>query len=106
MSDLAEFGVVQEECYFCGQLRTIRFNEHYTFCPNCSAIYTFFILVDSNCEHVSNNTPAVIREPWYYRGPERPIKPYIYEGKVLSYGQIRKVQKCSVCNKKCIADGW
>ena len=83
-------------CYFCGNEETILFHEHYTFCPNCSAIYTDLMIQESNCDHVKSGVPVALREPWYAKNRN---VPFIKED-VLGF------QKCSVCGKPCIADGW
>ena len=92
-----EFGIIEETCYFCGQSKVIGFNEHYTFCPECSAIYTFMIIQRKSCEHITDDTPIAERSPWYKEYRE---KPHILSN---SYGTG---QKCSVCSKHVLADGW
>ncbi len=90
--DLCEFGIVDRACYFCGQPRTIRFQEHSIFCPNCSAIYCKMILQESHCKHFTGDQAIVIDfEPCYveYRN-----KPYIMAG-----------DKCSICGLNVWADG-
>jgi len=102
--DLCEFGVVHEECYFCGQPRTILFNEHYIFCPNCAVTYTDMMIQESNCVHIKSGVPVVISNPWYsgYNDSNRKsMKTHIY----LLDGEST-MQFCSKCNLKCIADGW
>jgi len=96
--DLCEFGIDEEKCYFCGQPRTVRFSEHWIFCPNCSAMYTFMIIVESNCDHIKDNIPYVIKEPWYNKMKHE--KPYAHDTEDL------KMQICSVCGKECVMDGW
>ena len=91
--DLCEFGIVDRACYFCGQPRTVRHSEHYTFCPNCSAIYSKMILQESHCKHFSEDQAIVIElEPCY---PEYRDKPYIDKGDI-----------CSVCGLNVDANGW
>lgn len=96
--DMCEFDTVDEECYFCGQPRTIRFSEHFTFCPNCSAIYTVHILQKSGCDHIKDGIPFVLRHPWY--AGLKDDKAYI----ISSLHEDKQV--CSICGKECIADGW
>lgn len=79
------------KCYFCGE-DTVRFHEHYFFCPECSAIYTYLIVWSSKCSHIKEGIPTVLREPWY--ADLRNKKAYI------------KDEKCSICHKECVADGW
>jgi len=90
--DLCEFGIVKKKCYFCDQPRTIRFNEHYTFCPNCSAIYSEQILQVSHCKHFSGDSAVVIKvEPSHIEGK----KPFVMKGDI-----------CSECSVNVWADGW
>lgn len=109
--DLCEFGVVHEDCYFCGQPRMIRFDEHYYFCPNCSAIYTFNIIIEANCNHIDSNKriPIVSRVPsriinQWGDGQLIRISPSV--GKVYIEEDDHCDQTCSVCHQPCIADGW
>lgn len=96
--DLCEFGIVDEECYFCGQPRTIRFDEHYYFCPNCTALYTFFMIKKTKCKHITKDTPFLLRKPYWHTNMKD--KKYIYED------DDGETQRCSECNAECIADGW
>jgi len=95
---MCEFSITDEKCYFCGQPKVVRFNEHYTFCPNCAAIYTYLMIQKSNCKHIKDGIPLLIHMRWV----KKDIKPYIYEEQ-LDDGEI---QRCSICGKICIADGW
>lgn len=96
--NLCEFGIEPEECYFCGQPNTIGFQEHYTFCPNCAAIYTFSIIQESYCDHIDpdKNIPCVDRIPCYKSDRD---KVHIVE-------DDNGDQRCSICDSICIADGW
>lgn len=98
MEDLCEFGTVEEECFFCKQPRTIAFNEHYTFCPNCSTIYTYIIILkDKNtCSHINGDEPTVIKRPIYKYVRD---KVHIYEAGKNSY-------HCSYCHNTVHIDGW
>ena len=89
----------EEKCYFCGT-KTIRFHEHYYFCPECSAIYTYLIIQQSSCTHITTGVdfPTVIRVPWYKKVRDNKI--YIRD----DYKDDN--QRCSVCSKICVADGW
>ena len=89
----------EEKCYFCDK-STVRFHEHYHFCPECSAIYTYLIVWKSNCKHIKDRMPTVIREPWYKELRMDDKKPYIVDTKASGK------QTCSVCNKPCTSDGW
>jgi hypothetical protein len=78
-------------CYFCGAIHTtIVIHEHYMFCKDCTALYTFHYDV-TGCEHVENKpVPRALRLPWYEKAR---IKPYYNS-------------RCSVCKKRIRADGW
>ena len=91
--NLCEFAVIKKKCYFCDQPRTIQFNEHFTFCPNCSSIYSKQILQKSHCKHFSGDQAIVIKlEPCYSEDRD---KPYITEG-----------DTCSICGANVWAGGW
>jgi len=85
----------QKPCYFCGHKETIRFAEHWIFCPECAAIYTHCI-VWKGCKHVKEGTPVVRSDCWYKDVREK--KAYIEEHKDRQY--------CSVCHAVVEADGW
>jgi len=99
---MTDFAIVNEECYFCSHKKTVLFDEHYSFCPDCSAIYTNMIAVET-CQHFKDDVIVVVREPWFtylkkeLRDEE---KAYIVEDECSGMGQ------CSMCGKLCIADGW
>ena len=110
---VCEFAVIDEECYFCNHPITLLFNEHYSFCPSCSAIYAFPMVQKKNCSHVSDTTPVADHPPWFKE--YRESKPYIYEeyedAEVLKKHSLyesagRILQKCSVCHSHCMADGF
>ena len=85
-----------EKCCFCGSDDIVWHNEHYTFCKNCTAIYTHSMLQKTNCSHITEDSVCVDRPPWFRNARES--VPYIKE---TDNGQF-----CSVCGKKVIADGW
>ena len=101
-----------KKCYLCNSKGLVKFNEHYYFCPECSCIYTYAIIMESNCNHIQENhslyiqsnysdpvkepIPTVIRDSWYKTIKD---KVYIIEGEDDS-------QTCSICGAECIADGW
>jgi hypothetical protein len=89
---------IRKECYFCGNPTTVRFHEHYTFCANCSAIYTFMVVHEHNCIHIGAGTPVVSHPPWYETD-----KSWIYEYEEDDPGVFFK---CSVCHADCEVDGW
>jgi len=105
-----QFAVIDEKCYFCDHPITVLFNEHYNFCPDCSAIYTFPTVHKTDCSHIRDNIPVAERPPWYKE--YRDAKPYIYEESSVFkrhslYEEIEGVtQKCSICHAECTADSW
>lgn len=90
------FGIVDEKCYFCGHEQTVIFNEHYTFCPECSAIYTSMMVIEG-CDHIKSNAVIALRKPWFK--DFKCDKPYIEEGDEGN-------EVCSECGLSVIADGW
>lgn len=88
------------KCYFCSSKNLVFTNEHYIFCRDCMALYTFMEILESNCKHISNNTPVCLHAPVYKILRNR--RPYI----VISPENRLPEQYCSICTKKCIADGW
>jgi hypothetical protein len=99
-----DFVIVSEKCYFCGKDETIVFHEHYTFCSNCSAIYTTTIIQSSGCKHIKGGVPRAIHEPWYKNARER--KAYIKERVVKHHHGEEIEQYCSICGSICTTDGW
>jgi len=91
-----EFGIVEEKCPFCGQEKVVQYDEHYYFCPGCVCIYTFPMVIESNCEHIKDGAPTLIHAG-RHKIPDRSV-PFIFE--------LSGTQLCSICNKTCIADGW
>lgn len=92
----AEFGVEKKACFFCGQPETVGFNEHYTFCPDCSAIFTK-MSIEKGCKHIHRSAVVVIRAPWY-RSVRESAKPHVLE---TESGNV-----CSVCREEIIDSGW
>ncbi len=103
--DLCEFGIVYGECVFCNQPRTVEFDKHYNFCPNCKAIYTTMLIQKAGCKHVVDGTPIAIQEPW--NEEDRKGAEFI---RVLRLSTVNPDEPdqyfCSVCSKKCVVDGW
>lgn len=93
----ANYGISLKPCYFCENENTIEFQEHYTFCPNCTAIYSFMMLWDA-CGHVAN-APVIIRYPW---NDNHLDKPFIYTALLDDPYPYR----CSECDVIIVADGW
>jgi hypothetical protein len=100
----AEFGIINEPCYFCSQPSIIKFSEHYYFCPECSSIYTKNIVFESSCDHIKDGIPTIVRKPWFKKVMEG--KAYITDGEYYSFGKINDKQVCSICNARCEAHGW
>lgn len=90
------FTITKNKCYFCNAEETIRFNEHWNFCGECSAIYTYMLIHESNCEHIHKGIPMVTTDCWFAK--VRRAKVFI---KYNSRGQV-----CSRCGEECYADGW
>ncbi len=93
------YGFVATKCYFCGHKETLSFREHYTFCPECSAIYTNMIVI-RGCDHIKNDATIALRKPWYHdmmRG-----KSFVVAGSIGA--GIR--DHCFECKAEIVADGW
>lgn len=89
-------------CYFCGA-DTLRFKEHYTFCPNCAVIYTNYIKHTKECDHVKDGTPNVLHPCWFKK--EREAKIHLIrppKGQQISWDEWR----CSKCDASAECDGW
>lgn len=93
-----DFAIINEACCFCGNNQVIKFHEHYYFCPECSAIYTFNILQSSECDHIKDGVPTVLREPWYKSARSKTV----YAKEIDKAGYT----VCSKCGKQCVVDGW
>ena len=93
---MGEYALVEEKCFFCNSEETLAFSEHYTFCPECTSIYTIMIPIQK-CECLLDTSPTVTREPWYKEIRDN-AKPHIIE-------DVHR-QKCSVCDSTVIYDGW
>jgi len=101
--DDAEFGIIEEECYFCGQSKVVLFDEHYIFCPYCMAVYTELMVKKSGCYHIKDGVPLAIRRPNIDIDEEKPSIVYV-PGMKNSDGEL--LQMCSKCGAACLADGW
>lgn len=82
-------------CYFCGST-TVRFAEHWKFCPECAAIYTNMIIWEKNCKHIKDRTPVARSDCWFKNVRDKKV--YIKE--------VNGVYVCSKCGKPVEADGW
>ena len=89
----AECGFIKEPCPFCKEEETLRFNEHYNFCPNCTAIYTD-MMVERSCEHFDKDALVVTREPGL-----RGLK---YDVTFIDANS----QRCNKCKTLCNLGGW
>jgi len=87
---------MNESCIFCKSTDLVTFSEHYTFCKNCSAIYTFNAVQEINCTHITKDSACVERPAWFKA--DRDSVAYIKE--------LGDRQVCSVCGAEVIADGW
>lgn len=83
-----------ERCFFCGEYTTI-IDEHYHYCPHCYAIYTYLIVHETNCDHITDDCPTVMRVPEFKLADD----PYIVN-------KSDEDMECSVCGAQCVADGW
>lgn len=90
------FTISTSGCYFCKSPEIIRFKEHWRFCPDCAAIYTWMVLLKIGCGHINAATPVVVSDCWYTK--DRRAKTFIKEN---NRGQV-----CSTCGESCEADGW
>jgi hypothetical protein len=115
---MAEFGIEKKKCYLCGNEGLVKFHEHYYFCPECACIYTYVMIIESNCDHLQENhffrsrkiypnpvkepTPTVIRDSWYKATRDENRQ----KGKAYIIEKEDDSQICSICGANCIADGW
>lgn len=93
---MREYGISDTEpCAFCGNEETVCFNEHWSFCPECAAIYTT-MWFHKGCKHIKKTELVVRSEPWYKDVRE----------KVAYTMDNDPKQRCSVCGKRNKLDGW
>lgn len=85
-----------EKCAFCNSEDTVTFGEHYTFCKECSSIYTQMMLLEKNCDHITDNSLYVLRLPWFKKLQN--VTPYIH---VVDGNAV-----CSMCGESVLSDGW
>lgn len=86
----------EKSCYFCGHMHTVRFAEHWTFCPECAAIYTYMLLLETRCKHIKDSIPFVSHDCWF--------KKYRQAQTFIKYND--RGQVCSKCGEECYVDGW
>ncbi|MGD9158304.1 MAG: hypothetical protein PVG39_07860 [Desulfobacteraceae bacterium] len=89
------------KCYFCDSEDIVIANEHYTFCRNCMALYTFMIVHEKDCDHINQGCPLAMHEPVYKSVREG--KPYIAKERVE---ENRSETFCSKCCAYVYVDGW
>ena len=89
----------RNKCWFCGSEEIVISNEHYIFCRNCMALYTYPIVSGITCVHIDKDTPLVLHECTFKASRAR--KAYI-----LEWSSEAPEQYCSVCYKTVSADGW
>lgn len=99
---MVELAVIKYPCFFCGISQTVQFDEHYTWCPCCRAVYTYMIIRERGCDHIPgrepDNCPVLVEMP-------RALE--VLEGKTyIEANEFGERQYCSVCGKTCVADGW
>ena len=94
-----DYGFIQEPCFFCGHENVLLHNEHYIFCPHCTALYTDQI-VQEGCEHIKKDAIVMIYEPGLKEVREKAQKEKAY------LKEENGKQYCSLCGKECVADGW
>jgi len=94
---MVEFETQDSPCYFCDHPQTVGFKEHYTFCPNCIAIYTVMIVHEAKCEHVKAGTPVMIRSP---------DAPVAIEDKEFFYSTRDGQYRCATCDAESVVAGW
>lgn len=93
---MRDYGLSEhEKCAFCGNLETVRFNEHYAFCPECAAIYTSMD-VEKGCEHIKEDALIVTHAPWFKDIRE----------KIAHVVKIDNKDCCSICQKPVEIGGW
>jgi 5-methylcytosine-specific restriction endonuclease McrA len=100
---MEEFGIVDEACYFCGHEQVVRFNEHFDFCPSCTAISTNMMTVET-CPHFENDAVVASREPWSAGLKKELVDKH--RAYIIEDDDGEGVGSCSICGKPCIADGW
>ena len=78
-----------ETCAFCGH-ESVSIEDGYHECLDCSVLYAFIHIKTSNCEHIVEGVPTVLREPWYD-----------YPKLTTTYVVDGETQRCSVCGAIC-----
>lgn len=91
-----KFEIQEKSCYFCNHTKVILFQEHYIFCPDCTAIYTFMTIQKAFCEHIEN-APVIYRHPWFDRDTP---KPFIYAALLDDQSPYR----CSECDRAVVIE--
>ena len=95
------YGFTKKACHFCSHEEVLAFNEHFYFCPNCAALYTFPIIWWKKCEHIKNRIPLALNKPCYKEAQEK-----VHISKEVSVFDGTDFMCCSNCGMECHADGW
>jgi hypothetical protein len=92
------YGFTEKECYFCGHGELFATNEHYYFCPDCMALFTFLI-IQKSCKHIKYGMPVAFHSPKY-----KAAKKKLHIRRTFQSGPWDWC--CSYCGGECLADGW
>lgn len=100
-----DYALIQKKCYFCDSPELLRYHEHYYFCPGCTVLYTYLLIHDTECKHISvyAHIPTTIRTPWfdgYAHTKPGGLNLHIWQG----YDD--ELYYCSVCHAMVNCDGW
>jgi len=97
------YGFTEKSCYFCGLEELFTTNEHYYFCPDCMALYTFLI-VHKGCGSVGNCVPVNSRIPTAFHPPRyKAAKKKVFIKDSITF---KDRWCCSKCGGEVMVDGW
>ena len=97
------YGFTKDACYFCGHKELFATNEHYYFCPDCMALYTFLI-VHKGCGSVGNCVPVNSRIPTAFHPPRyKAAKKKVFIKDSITF---KDRWCCSKCGGEVMVDGW
>lgn len=103
---MSDYTLIKKPCYFCGNHEVSHSDEHWYICPRCGAAYTFYIIWETNCDHIHDRMPTLLSEPiWPANFFDQEEKPHVIIKKTGS-GDEDWEYACSVCDAKVVADGW
>lgn len=98
-----EYGLNKDKCYFCGHDELVLTNEHYYFCPNCMALFTF-VIVWQGCGSVSECIKSGDRVPTTFHPPMyKEARSKVYIKRSITFNDS---WCCSKCGSEVHADGW